>query len=194
MTSETGKRASLGGKASAFDGEMQFGVTADNYPAKAKAFILAHGNQGFVVANRPTATTHVSAVTLRQWGAWLSYFRSIGKKGYPELMERQGYFTVPAEWPHLFDADATVQGDNQAADGYEARERERVRAFNLPRAARDGARSNNIWPQIRREKFEATPDDHLRKREWWEDSPEREKLYAMGLENFPDRVPVAVGR
>lgn len=123
MKSETGRRASLGGRASAFDGEIQFGVTSETYHAKAKAFILANGNQGVVVAREPSAKAEKA--TPRQWGAWLAYFRKIGKKGYPELMGRLGYFIVPAEWPHLFDGNATVQGDNSVADAFEAKGRER---------------------------------------------------------------------
>lgn len=139
-------------------------VTAETYAVKAKAFILANDNVGFVIAIQDTAKA--DAITARQWGAWLSYFKRLGIKGYPALMERLGYFTVPAEWPHLFDADATVQSDNAAADGFERIEGDRKRKFNLSQAAGSAAKKTNIWNQIRREKFQQAPVEP-EKPQWW---------------------------
>ncbi len=93
------------------------GVTAENYGDLGRNFIKAKGS-GFIVAQRDSAKRLDGGDTIKatppQWGAWLSYLKRIGYK--TEFMLSRDYFTVPAEWPHLFDVEATVIEDNAAAD------------------------------------------------------------------------------
>lgn len=96
------------------------GVTAETYATKALAFMQANGGAGFVICIRQR---QIGAETFparpRQWAAWVSYFRRLGKRVW--CAESQGHYTVPAEWPHEFDAAATMQGDYAAADAFEAK-------------------------------------------------------------------------
>lgn len=63
----------------------------------------------------------------RQWGAWRAYFRERGipttfmdAKAKATAENRQSAnphcWTVPTEWPHEFDTEATVQGDHAAGN------------------------------------------------------------------------------
>lgn len=93
------------------------GVTAENYRDLGKAFIGMQGH-GFLIALRKGKTQGVEyEQSLRQWGAWLVYFHDKGIK--TTFMQSREFYTVPAEWPHLFDGDATVQGDMVAGEEFE---------------------------------------------------------------------------
>ncbi len=56
----------------------------------------------------------------RQFGAWRAYFKA--RRIPTHFMDRQGQagkpWTVPAEWPHEFDADASVQADHEAGERF----------------------------------------------------------------------------
>lgn len=65
--------------------------------------------------------------TPRQWGAWRAYFKARGIKttfmdakakatAENKLAKNPHCWTVPAEWPHEFDSEATVQGDHEAGN------------------------------------------------------------------------------
>jgi hypothetical protein len=65
----------------------------------------------------------------RQWGAWRAYFK---ERGIPtafmdakakatatnNLTVNPHCWTVPTEWPHEFDSEATVQGDHEAGNWF----------------------------------------------------------------------------
>src|SRR5689334_22501070 len=82
------------------------GVTARNYAAKAKAFMEIHGNTRTVICQRQSTYRDEEGnpfvVNLRAWGAWLAYYKRIGYN--TALMMTRDIRTVPAPWPHLFDA------------------------------------------------------------------------------------------
>lgn len=92
------------------------GINAENYFAMGKAFIGAQ-EKGFVIIRDQAWATHEFGHTPREWGAWMSYFRSRRIKAV--VFEKQGKGTVPARWPHLFDADWHPDNDEQAADMFE---------------------------------------------------------------------------
>lgn len=67
--------------------------------------------------------------TPRQWGAWRAYFRErdiptsfmdAKAKATAEnkLAKNPHCWTVPTEWPHEFDTEATVQGDHEAGNRF----------------------------------------------------------------------------
>lgn len=67
--------------------------------------------------------------TPRQWGAWRAYFRERGIKtafmdakakatAENKLAVNPHCWTVPTEWPHEFDTEATVQGDHEAGNWF----------------------------------------------------------------------------
>jgi hypothetical protein len=92
-------------------------VTPANYQELGKSF--GHENGFAMIALADGKEQGVEwAATPRQWGAWHAYFRQ--RKIPTQFMMQRGQagkpWTIPAEWPHLFDADATVAGDHQAAD------------------------------------------------------------------------------
>lgn len=101
-------------------------VTADNWQAVAGAFIGAYG--GFVLGLEEGECQGVAfGQSPRQWGAWRAYFKKRGikttfmdAKAKATAENKQTVnphcWTVPAEWPHLFDADATVQEDHEAGN------------------------------------------------------------------------------
>lgn len=93
------------------------GITAENYYPLAKAFIGAQGH-GFVIVRDLEWATHEFAHSPREWGAWMAYFAA---KKLPRLtIERKGIGTVPAQWPHIFDADWKAAADTHGADRYVA--------------------------------------------------------------------------
>ena len=104
------------------------GVTRENWPLIARQFIGANG--GFVLGLEAGEVQGVPIPqTPRQWGAWRAYFK---KKGIPTtFMDAKAKataenrtsvnphcWTVPAEWPHMFDAEATVQEDHEAGNWF----------------------------------------------------------------------------
>lgn len=90
-------------------------MTAENYQEIGSAFIGAYG--GAVIALADCAEC---AASPRQWGAWRAYLAS--RKVSVKFMDARGKegkcWTVPAPWPHEFDGDATLQGDQQAAEWF----------------------------------------------------------------------------
>lgn len=85
------------------------GVTSANFAELAAAFIASQG-KSFVISRADNA--HGKA-TPQQWAAWHAYFARM--KIPALLMERRDFYTVPAEWPHMFDASATIGDDHEAA-------------------------------------------------------------------------------
>lgn len=91
-------------------------VTRETYGRKGSEFI-AQAGKGFAISQFKTTKAGVDIpATPKQWGAWRAYFIRIG---YPcAWMDRQRVVTVPAEWPHLFDANATVEQDKETAEDF----------------------------------------------------------------------------
>lgn len=101
-------------------------VTADNWQAVAGAFIGAYG--GVVLGLEAGECQGVAfGQSPRQWGAWRAYFKKRGIKttfmdakakatAESKATVNPHCWTVPAEWPHMFDADATVQEDHEAGN------------------------------------------------------------------------------
>lgn len=86
---------------------IQDKITAKNYSERAVAFMQANGGEGFIVVQRTCSCkgdTEKRHATPEQWKAWRQYLAKIGYK--LTFFDRQDYFTVPAEWPHQFDAAA----------------------------------------------------------------------------------------
>lgn len=92
-------------------------VNADNYKNLAKPFISAEVFR--MVSRLPQLGTR------RQWGAWLSYFlrhripaRAMSDPTIGHHAASGDTMMVPTEWPHMFDANETIQGDHKAGDAY----------------------------------------------------------------------------
>lgn len=100
------------------------GVTGENYGDKGHAFIVANAGKTAVVLQRASSRLRDAAgdplaltpERIRQWGAWLAYFGRIGYN--TRFMRQRDFYTVPAAWPHEFDAEATMLGDYAAGDDY----------------------------------------------------------------------------
>lgn len=96
------------------------GVTPDNFAELAKAF-MGSAKKSFAISVRDRIVEGIEIpATPRQWGAWRAWRVA---RGLPvAFMDMQAKankaWTVPAEWPHEFDAGATVQGDNEAGDRF----------------------------------------------------------------------------
>lgn len=94
-------------------------VTAENYQEVASAFIGMYGGAVIGLADGKSQGTEWTA-NPRQWGAWRAYLAS--RKISVKFMDARGKegkcWTVPAAWPHEFDSDATVQGDQEAANWF----------------------------------------------------------------------------
>lgn len=95
------------------------GITPENYHEIAKAFVVANGGTGFFIVRRDIDATTEFPPTPRQWGAWMGYFHS--RRIPNQTFLQRGRGTVPAEWPHLFDADWQRGNDDQAADLFESK-------------------------------------------------------------------------
>lgn len=125
-TGRTGKNAKSSSSTSSGRVGLVHGVTRDNWALIARQFIGVNG--GYVLgleAGECQGTPFEQAP--RQWGAWRAYFK---KKGIPTTFmdakakataeNKQSVnphcWTVPAEWPHMFDAEATVQEDHEAGN------------------------------------------------------------------------------
>lgn len=137
-------------------------VTAENYLAKSKAFLAVNGD-GFLIGlrNGICQGVHFSS-TPKQWGAWRAYF--IARKIGVRFMDRRGKtgecYTVPAEWPHLFDASSTVQEDYEIGEAFMANYRPENSHYAdaaTRRAVVAGLRSRFPRP----DKRQATPNKHL---------------------------------
>jgi hypothetical protein len=118
-------------------------VTGLNYGTKGSAFIAANPDKTTVIVRQNSSKTdeagnryEVTPEGLRQWGAWYAYLKA---KGYnTSLMAKRDYWTVPAPWPHLFDAEAQIGADHLAADAFVAlRAREDALDFDTQHAIHD---------------------------------------------------------
>lgn len=94
------------------------GVTAASYGALASGYQVGRGGTGFMIAPKQTSLRGggIAAKTIDEWGAWLAYFVKIGKP--IKFMEGQGYYTVPAQWPHQFDVNQNPDTDYAEAAAY----------------------------------------------------------------------------
>ena len=94
-------------------------VTAVNYQEIGSAFIGMYGGAVIALADGKSQGEEWKACP-RQWGAWRAYFRERGiKTAFMDARGREGKcWTVPAAWPHEFDSEATVQGDQEAANWF----------------------------------------------------------------------------
>jgi hypothetical protein len=116
------------------------GVTREIYPERGKAFIGAYaGAQAegipFLIAiETGTREGTQFAPTVREWGAWLAYFER--KKINHVAMAHRPYYTVPARWPHLFDAEASIAADMESANAFEQHQR-RSRKTDTAEPGRD---------------------------------------------------------
>lgn len=128
------------------------GVTKDNYASLASAFI-GQNEGGFVIALRPMKKQGEDfSASVKQFGAWHSWLKSLGYQ--TKLMDDRGYYTVPAEWPHLFSTEATVQVDMRVGEQFERE----WRASEAQQRAPKIAIPNRIpWP----DRKPSVPDTHL---------------------------------
>lgn len=93
------------------------GVTKDTLTAKAKVFVEM-GSGEWQAVGRPCDATNGENRT-KEFGAWLAYFDGLGMP--TRWFEGREAITVPARWPHLFDAEREVQTDYSAAGTWTAR-------------------------------------------------------------------------
>jgi hypothetical protein len=95
------------------------GVTRENFTELAKTYSELNGGVHFGVSLVPWVLNHeLMLETIPQWGAWRWYRKR--NKMLTLFMDKRGKegksYTVPAEWPHLFDGDATVQEDYEVGE------------------------------------------------------------------------------
>ena len=145
------------------------GVTAASYPALAKGYEEGRGSVGFMIAPKTTTTRHggIAAKTTDEWGAWLAYFIKIGKS--TKFMESQGYYTVPAQWPHQFDVNQSPDTDYAEAAAYRKHMHERIAKESLHAPIPGRLKSTwaamkagaPIWEQPKEERrpLEFTPEE-----------------------------------
>lgn len=103
-------------------------MNAETYQKLGGAWIATKG--GFVLGLAEGELQGVKIPqTPRQWGAWRAYFKD---RGIPtafmdakakltaenKLTKNPHCWTVPTEWPHEFDTEATVQGDHEAGNWF----------------------------------------------------------------------------
>lgn len=106
----------------------QYRINAETYKKLGGAMIREKG--GFVLGLAEGECQGVKIPqTLRQWGAWRAYFKErdiptafmdAKAKATAEnkLVKNPHCWTVPTEWPHEFDSEATVQGDHEAGNWF----------------------------------------------------------------------------
>ena len=103
------------------------GVSAESYPGMSLAFIRAAG-RGFVIVGDALQATPSMPLTIREWGAWMAYF--LAKRIPHAYVKSKGLASVPARWPHLFDADWRPGNDEHAADIFESKAARQTRALS----------------------------------------------------------------
>lgn len=106
----------------------QHRINAETYKKLGGAMIKERG--GFVLGLAEGECQGVAIPeTPRQWGAWRAYFK---ERGIPtafmdakakataenKLSKNPHCWTVPTEWPHEFDSEATVQGDHETGNWF----------------------------------------------------------------------------
>lgn len=104
----------------------QYRINSENYLKLGKAWIEAKG--GFVMGLIEGECQGVRFPQApRQWGAWRAYLKERGIKttfmdarakatAESKAVVNTVCWTVPTEWPHEFDSEATVQGDHAAGN------------------------------------------------------------------------------
>lgn len=106
----------------------QYRMNPETYLTMGKAWIATKG--GFVLGLEEGELQGVRfGQSPRQWGAWRAYFKERGikttfmdAKALATAANKLGVnphcWTVPTEWPHEFDSEATVQGDHEAGNWF----------------------------------------------------------------------------
>jgi len=101
-------------------------VTTDNYAGKAAAVANFRGGEDWGCMICPLETS-------RQWGAWLDYFKHLGRavplmkmvgQARAASFSANGYW-VPTPFPHMFDKDRMEISDRNASDAFEAAQEKR---------------------------------------------------------------------
>ncbi len=110
------------------------GVDKENYATLGKAFIIANEGTGFFIVRDAIWATSEFPHTPREWGAWMEYLDS--KRISRRVFYAKGQGTVPAQWPHQFDADWLPGNDEQAADIFEAKLARENRAASIKATAK----------------------------------------------------------
>lgn len=139
------------------------GVTRENFNELAATFAELNGGLHFGVCLKDwLLDRELMPATIAQWGAWRAY-RKRRKMGvaFMDQRAREGKsYTVPAEWPHLFDSDATVQDDYEIGEMF--RQNYRPESIHMADAARRQAFVASIKSRFPSEtKRQKTPQDHL---------------------------------
>jgi hypothetical protein len=86
-------------------------VTKDTLTLKAKVFVEM-GSGEWMSVGKPSDLTN-GENRMREFGAWVEYFKTLGMP--TRWYEERVNITVPARWPHMFDAEREVQTDYAAA-------------------------------------------------------------------------------
>lgn len=115
------------------------GVTAKNYDTLAVFFSKARGGTWYMISTENRILRHGDqlAETLHEWGAWRGYFTRLGAYMKVKLMDKLGYYQVPAAWPHEFqdglDKEIYILAGNRF--NIEWNERKHLERHNLGKAA-----------------------------------------------------------
>lgn len=137
-------------------------VTAENYQEIGSAFIGLYGGAIIALVDGKSQGLEWTA-NPRQWGAWRAYLAA--RKIPIKFMDARGKdgkcWTVPAAWPHEFDADATVQDDQEAANWFMRNYRpERLDlASAAKRAATVAAMKSKMPPPHQYQRHEPAPEE-----------------------------------
>jgi hypothetical protein len=106
----------------------QYRINAETYKKLGAAWIETKG--GFLLGLEEGECQGVKFPQApRQWGAWRAYFKErdiptafMDAKAKATAANKQSVnphcWTVPTEWPHEFDSEATVQGDHEAGNWF----------------------------------------------------------------------------
>lgn len=128
-------------------GDALHGVNRSNYYSLARAFHDEAGT-GFVLIRDEQWATTIKPATIDEWGAWMAYFRM--RKIPTSIFQAQGRGTVPARWPHLFDADWRKEFDDMSAVIY--RKELAKRTVDVASALQVAARKATVaktWPSAK---------------------------------------------
>lgn len=154
-------------------------ITAENYAEKAKAFITLKGSSALVACRSGSCQGVRYEADLKRWGAWLSYFKWLKCKTH--FMESREFYTVPADWPHQFDAGMTMEADVEAGEIYLGEVRRKIaKQFDTDRLIKGAAVKR--W---RTDKWKGpTPPEHIA----MEGEP------ALPAHHDPDELRASMGR
>lgn len=138
-------------------------VTKDNLILKAKAFVEI-GSGEWVTVGKPTELTN-GENRIKEFGAWIAYFQQLGLR--TQWYEERVNITVPARWPHMFDADRDVQKDYAAAGVWVAQS-EMERRLELETTELTPEQKQRVIARLRAKWWpdgkpptQKTPDTHL---------------------------------